>query len=378
MKIAHLSDSHLGFRAYSRNHPSGINQREIDVMMTFKAVLASILAAKPDLVVHAGDFFHVVRPSNHTIDQAFGTLMDFQRARNFAPFVLVGGNHDSPKSVESGNIQKLLARIPGVRFAANMAERFDIEELDTEVLCVPSNSILAREEVTLRPTLGRRYSVLSVHGMASQALPKAVDTVHADFDVNDLHPHLFTYTALGDYHNHAEYAPNCCFSGSTDFTSSNPWDEISTPKGWVEFDTEIGQLQHIEVLTRNFIDLPVVDAADMSVEQIQTAIAAAAQWPGEPVVRQKITNVHPQDRRQIFSGATIRDIQSRCLNYQVVTTPPSRDRGDGTVTVAVAGAATSIEGMWEAHAAAASIPQNLDRAALVAAGLDLLREAQAA
>jgi len=377
MRIAHVSDTHLGFSAFSRTHPSGLNQRKFDVQVTFKRNLDSILTYEPDLVIHSGDMFHVVRPDNNTIDQTFAMLMDFQKARGFAPFVLCAGNHDTPKSVEVGNIQKLIARIPGVRFASNLAERFDIPEIDTEVLCIPSNSLVTREEVTLRPVHGRKYSVLSVHGMATQALPKAVDLVHADFDVNELHTHLFTYTALGDYHVHSEYAPNCCFAGSTDYTSSNIWEEVSTPKGWVLFDTEVGQLKHIAVATREAIDLPAIDATDRSVEEIWDLMSVAAVFDGTPIVRQKITGIHPQDRRRLFQGPCIREIQARCLNYQVICEAPARDKGDGSIATAT-GQGSTLESLWSEYSLGSSIPSGCDREAFTKAGLELLEEAQQA
>ena len=373
MTISHLSDTHLGFRAFARTHSSGINQRELDVMLNFRAVLASIKIRKPDLVVHAGDLFHVVRPSNHTITQAYKAIFEFQQARNWAPFVLVCGNHDTPKTVDAGNIQHLIAQIPGVRFAPNLAERFDIPELDCEVLCVPSNSLISREEVSLRPALGRKFSVLSVHGMATQALPKQADLVHADFDVNDLHSEMFTYVALGDYHNHSEYAPNCCFSGSTDYTTTNIWEETSTPKGWVWFDTEVGQLEHVAVATRRAIDLPVIDADGLSIEEIQTMMRLYADFEGEPIVRQKIINLHPADRRRLFQASLVREINAKALNYQVVTQPPLRDKGDGTIKAST-GTAATLDVMWGEHIAQASIPANVDRDALTAAGLELLKE----
>ena len=378
MTIAHLSDTHLGFSAYSRLHPSGINGRQFDVQMTFKRVLDSILGRAPDLVLHSGDLFHVVRPSNATIDQTHLALSEFQRARNWAPFVLVAGNHDSPKTADAGNIQRHIARIPGIRFAASMAEVIDIPELDCEVLCVPSNSLVAREEVVYRPTLGRKYSILSVHGMATQALPKAVDLVHADFDVNDLHHEKFSYVALGDYHVFSEYAPNCCFAGSTDYTTTNIWEEVGKPKGWVWFDTSVGQLQHVAVPTRPAIDLPIIDATDISIEEIQDLMRTqAALLEGEPMVRQRISGIHNADRRRLFQTSLIREINAKCLNYQVACSAPTRDKGTGAVTGS-ASASTSLEALWLDHAAEASIPSNVGREAFSAAGLELLKGVEAA
>ena len=100
MTLAHISDTHLGYRAYGRTTPSGFNQREVDVMKTFQAALASIEQRDPDLVVHAGDMFHIVRPSNATIVQAFKAISEFQSRRSGRPFVIVGGNHDATRGLD--------------------------------------------------------------------------------------------------------------------------------------------------------------------------------------------------------------------------------------------------------------------------------------
>jgi DNA repair exonuclease SbcCD nuclease subunit len=377
MKIAHLSDTHLGFRQFSRTTPQGVNQREVDVMLSFRAVLSGILAAAPDMVIHAGDFFHMVKPSNHTIAEAHAAITEFQRARNGAPFVLVGGNHDTPKTADVGNIQHHIARIEGVRFAPTLAKVIDLPEIDTEILCVPSNSLVTREEVVMRPTLGRRYSVLAVHGMARQALPTAVAPIHADFDVDDLHPESFTYVALGDYHNFARYAANCCFSGSTDYTTTNIWDELDHPKGWVSFDTDSGVLKHHAVPTRQAIDLPVIDAADLSVDELIAAMrAATAGLECMPIVRQRVDNLNPIDRRALFQTSLVRELNSRRLNYQVKTAAPTRDRGTGTIT-SEARTVTTLEETWREHALDAKLPAGIERLAFIQAGIELLQEATA-
>ncbi len=52
MKFGHLADIHLGHRQY------GLNQREDDMMNTFKATLQLILQDDPDAILLPGDLFH--------------------------------------------------------------------------------------------------------------------------------------------------------------------------------------------------------------------------------------------------------------------------------------------------------------------------------
>ena len=59
MKLAHLADLHLGFRQYTRQTRHGINQRETDVATAFRRAVDGVEAARPDVVIVAGDVFCV-------------------------------------------------------------------------------------------------------------------------------------------------------------------------------------------------------------------------------------------------------------------------------------------------------------------------------
>jgi DNA repair protein SbcD/Mre11 len=366
MTIAHLSDTHLGFRAYSRLAASGFNQREVDVMESFVACLSAILERDPDVVVHAGDLFHVVRPTNATIVGAFQAISRFQEKRRGKPFILIGGNHDTPRTAESGNILRLFAGIPGLLLAPRQFARFEVDDPDFEVAAVPSFSLLAREEMDLVPAGTRKHSLLVLHGMSFQVLPD-----HADFSIEETRHDRWTYVALGDYHSHQQYGSNVCYSGSTDYASTNIWEELKHPKGWVWFDTERG-IEFVPVKTRAVIDLPRIDATDLTPELVEEAIRAAAVWPEEdlPIVRQRIDNLHPGVRAKI-DFRTIREIASRALNYQVHATAPTRP---GSTASATASGAQTLERSWEEHLSSTELAPGINRESLKTLGLELLQE----
>src|SRR3954462_13752971 len=107
MRLVHLADIHLGFRQYQRQTPAGINQREADVAASMRRVIDKVIELKPDLVLIAGDVFHTVRPTNPAILHAF---IQFSRLTASLPgtrVVMVAGNHDTPRSAETGSILKL-------------------------------------------------------------------------------------------------------------------------------------------------------------------------------------------------------------------------------------------------------------------------------
>ena len=120
MKIAHIADPHLG--QFHRQTPGGINQREADVAAAFKAAIDGVIAARPDAVVVAGDLFHSVRPTNQAIVFAFRQFQRLRDALPDAPVILIAGNHDTPRSAETGSILGLFSEL-GVDVAATESRR---------------------------------------------------------------------------------------------------------------------------------------------------------------------------------------------------------------------------------------------------------------
>src|SRR2546425_7626939 len=85
----------------------GGNQREADVAEAFRRAVDDLLAQRPDLILFAGDVFHSVRPTNPAILFLFRELQRVRVALPETPIVLIAGNHDTPRSVETGTILKL-------------------------------------------------------------------------------------------------------------------------------------------------------------------------------------------------------------------------------------------------------------------------------
>ena len=171
MKLAHIADSHLGIRQYHRQTPTGINQREADVANAFRGVIDDVIRAGPDVVVIAGDLFHSVRPTNAAIVFAFRQFQRLREALPKAPVIVVAGNHDTPRSSETGSILKLFEEL-GVSVAADVARRFEFPELDLSVLAVPHQALVDPEELQIRPDGPARHQVL-VHPRRSAGPPAA-------------------------------------------------------------------------------------------------------------------------------------------------------------------------------------------------------------
>src|SRR4030066_1485377 len=107
MKFVHISDTHLGASGFGRRiSSSGVNQREEDICNSFVWAIDNILELRPDFVLHSGDLFHSVRPSNRILDFALRQFLKLSQAQ--IPTVIISGNHDSPKQRALGSISSIL------------------------------------------------------------------------------------------------------------------------------------------------------------------------------------------------------------------------------------------------------------------------------
>ena len=103
MRLAHFSDTHLGFSEFSRiDAASGLNAREVDAYNSFERAIQTIIELKPDLAIHAGDLFHTPRPSNRAIFKGLEGLKKLVDAG--IPTVVIAGNHSTPRVFSSGFI----------------------------------------------------------------------------------------------------------------------------------------------------------------------------------------------------------------------------------------------------------------------------------
>ena len=144
MKLAHLSDLHLGFRQYERLTPRGANQREADVATALKRAVDDLLQQEPDCVVIAGDVFNAVRPTNAAILTLFRELDRLRKALPATKVIMVAGNHDTPRSAETGSILRLYEAL-GVEIVIDVPRRIMLPNLDAAVLAVPHSAVAQAE-----------------------------------------------------------------------------------------------------------------------------------------------------------------------------------------------------------------------------------------
>ncbi|HEU0053386.1 MAG TPA: DNA repair exonuclease, partial [Longimicrobium sp.] len=230
MKIAHLADLHLGYRAYHRVNSRGVNMREADVADAFRRVVAKVVELRPDLVLVAGDVFHTVRPSNTAIAEAFRQFSVLCERLPGVPVVMIAGNHDSPRSADTGNILTLFREIPGIHVVCDEARPVKLPEVAATVFCVPHNSLVVEDPEPREPDPSARVNVLMMHGTVTRPngeprLRLTTEYGGASIPEGEVRDEKWDYVALGHHHLCESVGPNAWYAGGIERTSTAIWME---------------------------------------------------------------------------------------------------------------------------------------------------------
>jgi DNA repair protein SbcD/Mre11 len=383
MRLVHLADIHLGFRQYQRQTPTGINQREADVAASLRRVVDAVIELRPDLVLIAGDVFHTVRPTNPAILHAF---LQFSRLMQMLPdatVVMVAGNHDTPRTAETGCILQLFKPL-GINVVEGDAKRIPFPEHDLSILAVPD---MALNRPALEPDPHSKYNILLLHGEIEGVLPKygrELDRPPMEISQEELGAHRWDYVALGHYHVYRPVAPNAFYSGSLDYTSTNPWGELAEEreagiqgKGIIEHDLANKTHRfHPIAPNRLWVDLAPLSGAGLSPASLDEAIRDALEncegGIEEKIVRLVVRDVPRHILRELDHKA-LREYKRKALHFHLDTRRPEivrPEKGEGA-PFRRASLADTVRDKLRSRV----LTENIDREALVELGLRYLREA---
>lgn len=383
MRLVHLADIHLGFRQYQRQTPTGINQREADVGDSLQRVIDAVIELKPDLVLVAGDVYHTVRPTNPAILHGFRQFSRLVQALPDAKVVMIAGNHDTPRTAETGCILRLFTQL-GITVVDGKSSRVSIPELDLMILAVPD---MALDRARLEPDLTAKYNILLLHGEIEGVLPKygrELERASMEISQQELGAEKWDYVALGHYHVYRRIAENAYYSGSLDYTSTNPWGELAEEretgiggKGIIEHDlAKKTHRFHPLPPTRRWVDLAPLSGAGLSPvaldEAIRDALDKCDGGIDQKIVRLVVRDVPRHILRELDHKA-LRDYKRRALHFHLDTREAARpERGQGAP-----GRRASLADTVRDKLRSRVLTENINREQLVELGLHYLREADA-
>jgi DNA repair exonuclease SbcCD nuclease subunit len=302
IRIAHIADTHLGYRALSKLDPvSERNQRAVDVELAFEHAIDAILAQKPDLVLHAGDVFHHTRPTWHAMRVFVRQMRRLEQAG--IPVVVIAGNHDTPRLRTSGTAFSVLElALPETHFLTGYEEeerRFD--HLGTVVFGVPHGAMsLTTYDPVAYVKPGVR-NILMTHGMIPGMSDVAQYEPGTEIVDETLLDTAFDYIALGHYHICYPPRANAWYAGSTERFG---WGDEDAKPGFLmltfaESESK-PEVEHIPIQTRTMRTLPAINGDGLPAREIANIALRRAEAVGESeaMTRIELQNVARATRRE--------------------------------------------------------------------------------
>jgi len=347
MRFVHISDSHLGASGFSRRlSPSGYNQREEDICNSFASAVDQIIELSPDFVLHTGDLFHSVRPTNRIINFAIRQILRIVNLQ--IPMVIISGNHDTPKQRSVGSVFSFF-EVLSPHLHLVYRNQYEAIKLDGAIIhAIPhclNQEDFVQEIAKIRigggsqdpefgpPTAdrginrmvytsGRTFNILMLHGvvagipefsmgeLSEQEIPTSyLRTQNSGFDLG------FDYVALGHYHRHCQVAPKVVYAGSTERLSLS---ELGQEKGFMEVDSDKNEIRFHRVPTRNMIELPTLDAEDLDQDKVYDEIANRANAVDitDKIARLRIVNI-PQHVYNSLDFRKIAELKSKAFHFDL-------------------------------------------------------------
>lgn len=320
MRLIHLADLHLGYKTYNRVDKEGFNLREKDILRAFKEALDKIVQLNPDLVLMAGDIFHRPRPSNSTILMTLRLLLSFRKSCK-APIVMIAGNHDAVKSIETGSVLKIFENvIPDTFVVDKKTQGIQLEAINTNIMCVPHGGLATLEDSIIEPDKAFNYNVLMIHGTYESCPEIAGYGNGSPIKTSDINENLWDYIAFGHYHKFTELAPNAYYSGAIERTTTNIWQESNDKKGFIEFDLENKVCKHHSLSTpRKVVDVKRIDAGCMTGADITAKIVEEiSKIPDldKSIVRVTFENIDPIAMKEV-DYKKINEIRRMAVYFRV-------------------------------------------------------------
>lgn len=336
MKIAHISDIHLGYTSGKKVDPiTKTNLREEDGYKALKECFEQIIAeGDVDTVVCTGDFFHSPTPKPKTITVAQNQIRELYK--NNIRFVCLAGNHDSTDAVKDIPSSRVL-HIPELGIYSYI-EPYKIYELsDNIVLHLVSHHGYTEQKETMKnvkPIEGK-INILCTHGscyddnlemiLHSEAEPREVVIPENVLSLN------WDYTLLGHIHERGwvsstdgltDTANKRVFYGGSLFRRGFSDKDCALGRGWTKWtideDTKSMIPEFFTVEQRPQMEV-VVNCKDKEAIDIEREIRALfnnIDFDVTPILRVILIDI-PNNKRTQINWKRFEEQTSKCLTFTV-------------------------------------------------------------
>jgi DNA repair protein SbcD/Mre11 len=307
--LAHLSDLHLGHRAYDRVE-GGRNVRERDVALAFERAVQEVVRLKPDLVFLVGDIFDRPDPPPGALVALAQGLEVFRSAMPSGKVFMVAGARDTPRPLADPGALAALDAFPQVESVTGAARSVLLGDLETHLFLVPHVAVIRRPYPELRISQDARWNILLAYAGVGTGAGAGLP----------LDPGPWDYVALGCLHQHQQVAPRVYYPGSLERVGPEPWREAAFEKGFLTFDLESGRSRFHPIPGR-----PVVALAPIRIPRGESARLphkvreVLSEVPGGidgKIVRLRIEGLSPEEVKQQDRGL-FASLRERTLHLAV-------------------------------------------------------------
>jgi DNA repair exonuclease SbcCD nuclease subunit len=260
MKIAHISDTHLGRRP--KQTRSGIVNQEVrpleddfySAWIKFTHEIVDKSRDRPDVILHCGDFFDTPAgydpspPPEYARKVAAMTFRQLHDAN--IPLIIIDGNHGRYMEYRSSTLSVFPVAFDNIHLFTHYDARdslrmqqplfIDINNLNLRVIMHPSIESRALSTLGIQ-SVYKNWIQLQNNSISSDLINIAMahgmienSTLHEDFLKGN-----YQYIALGDDHKMHKVTDHAWYSGSTELWN---FSEINTEKGYLMIELEQGKV----------------------------------------------------------------------------------------------------------------------------------------
>ncbi|MEX0836827.1 MAG: hypothetical protein WD101_00745 [Gemmatimonadota bacterium] len=310
MIVAHLSDLHLGFRAYGRVE-SDMDIRERDVSAAFERTAAELVRLAPAVVVVAGDVFDRPDPPAGAIVALARGLELLRSSLPDTPVLMVAGPRDTPRRSGDPGALAVLDTFSNVEAATTLTRSILIDRLDLMACLMPHRAVLRHPPVVPEPDPRRKWNILVLHARVDQ--PGTERGVHVD-------PSEWDYVALGGEHRRHGITERVRYAGSLERVALDPWDEATDEKGFLTVDLERGTTTFHAIPGRPVVALAPIKVGSGDSDRIRRRVREVTEEvPGGidgKIVRIRLEGATPFDLLAL-QGEPMEALRSRALHLAV-------------------------------------------------------------
>jgi len=306
--VAHLSDLHLGYRAFGHVE-QGRNVREVDVARAFHQAIQKVIEIAPAVVLVAGDVFDRPEPPHSALVALAQGLQSLREALPDTPVLMAAGARDTPAGPADPGSLAAFDTLPGVEAVTSTTRSVHYSRLNLNVVLVPHRSTIQGPGPVVEPNRDARWNVLVGYGSVDREASALLALDSGDWD----------YVALGHEHFRREVVPGVHYAGALERVGATPWEEAAEEKGFLTCDLESGLVRFHAVHGRPVVSLEPIpfepDRPERLRERVREVLVEVPGGIEEKIVRIRIQGLPPE--RLDLLESVLPEYRRRALHLEV-------------------------------------------------------------